>query len=61
MTVTAAYDCKQGEKLVDSMTGEELSFLKYVPHEDNHVMCSDRKGITVWIMPDRLEKEGGHR
>lgn len=41
-------------RVSDSRTGEILRYLKY---EAPYALCLDIKGVTVWLVPERLDVE----
>ena len=47
--------CKHGDRMMDTMSGEELKYVKFDYEETGYVTLSDKKGGTVWLQPVRLE------
>ena len=41
-------------KIIDNKTGEELTFNRY---SNPYVQCTDAKGLTIWLSPDRIERK----
>jgi hypothetical protein len=41
-----------GTKVIDNRTGEELYFSNYT---NPYVLCTDVRGLTIWLAPDRIE------
>jgi hypothetical protein len=39
-------------KVLDNRTGEELMFNRY---SNPYVQCTDNRGLTIWLSPDRIE------
>jgi hypothetical protein len=39
-------------KVIDIITGEELTFYQCT---ENYVLCYDWKGLTIWIQPERIK------
>ncbi len=40
-----------GAKIIDDRTGEEL---KYNGFDGRYVMGLDERGITIWLLPERV-------
>lgn len=55
MEIIKIKQLKQGEKLMDIRTGEELQFNKFDETEGPYVQCIGAHGCAVWLVPARIE------
>jgi hypothetical protein len=39
-------------KVIDNRTGEVLTFSRF---SNSYVQCTDVRGLTIWLNPERIE------